>query len=42
MWEADPHEFNNLAFDPEMKEQLESMRANLKAWMEEQNNPGWF
>jgi len=36
----DPYEFNNIAFDPEMRPILEKMRTDLKQWMESQDDPG--
>jgi arylsulfatase A-like enzyme len=38
--DVDPFELNNLAGRPELKAVLERMRADLKQWMEAQNDPG--
>ena len=36
--EADPYEFSNLAFVPEMRPTLEKMRMDLKQWMKSQDD----
>lgn len=38
--EADPFELNNLADLPEHQKRLETMRADLQAWMDETADPG--
>ncbi len=38
--ETDPHELVNLANDPALQNQLVRMRGELKAWMDETNDPG--
>ncbi len=37
---ADPYEFNNLAFSPEMRPILEEMRADVRHWMHAQDDEG--
>jgi len=37
---ADPYEFNNLAFTPEMRPILEKMRADVRHWMHSQDDEG--
>jgi len=37
--ESDPHEQENLVNDPDYKEQLESLRARVKDWMVETDEP---
>jgi N-sulfoglucosamine sulfohydrolase len=37
---ADPHELNNLADKPEHADRLAQMRANVAAWMKNQNDQG--
>ena len=39
---ADPYEFNNLAFRAEMRPILESMRADVRHWMQLQNDEGKY
>lgn len=37
--EADPHEINNLAYDPKHQDRLEKLQAKLKAWQKATNDP---
>jgi hypothetical protein len=37
---ADPSEFNNLAFNADMRPTLEKMRADVRDWMHSQNDEG--
>lgn len=37
---ADPYEFNNLAFRAERRPILERMRADVRHWMQLQNDEG--
>ena len=37
---VDPHEFNNLAFNADMRPTLEKMRADVRDWMHSQNDEG--
>ena len=37
---ADPYEFNNLAFNADMRPTLEKMRADVHDWMHSQNDEG--
>ncbi|MDE0397957.1 MAG: hypothetical protein OXL96_09150 [Candidatus Poribacteria bacterium] len=39
---ADPYEFNNLAFSAEMRPILERMRADVRHWMQLQNDEGKY
>ena len=36
----DPYEFSNLAFSAEMRPILEKMRADVRHWMQSQNDEG--
>ncbi len=37
---VDPYEFNNLAFDANMRPVLERMRSDVRNWMHTQNDEG--
>jgi hypothetical protein len=37
---ADPHELNNLAADPRHAAALQSLRARVRAWMQQQGDQG--
>ena len=37
---VDPSEFNNLAFNADMRPTLEKMRADVRDWMHSQNDEG--
>ena len=38
---ADPHEINNLAYNPKYKHKLEELQAKLKTWQKQTKDP-WF